>query len=72
MNNISLKENSTYQEKVNTAMSHMGAFFYPNSSLMRSLEEMRENLTTIVTSTWNNSSVLQTLNKTMYETMNDL
>ena len=64
------KENSTYEEKLNTALHHMGTFVAANSSLVRTMEDMKQNVADMMSSTWLNSSVVQALNHTIYEKIN--
>ena len=68
--NLIFKENSTYEEKLDTAINHLGTFVGTNSSLVRTMEDMKHRLTEMVSSSGLNSSFLQALNHTIYEKIN--
>ena len=63
---------AVYSEKMDIALNHIRSFFHPNSTLMRNLDQMKENLSTLVSSSWQNSSIIQSFNQTMYETINNI
>ena len=59
----------SYQHMMEVALDHFKSFFASNSTLMRSLEEAGSNLTYLVSEALQNSSILQTWNQTLQETM---
>ena len=67
MNIVILQEDASYQEILGAAVSHFSSFFTPNSTLMRSLEDARVNLTEMVSEAMLNSSVVKKLNETLQE-----
>ena len=62
-----VQEGASYQEMLEVAVDHASSFFAPNSTLMRSLEEARLNLTEMVSEAMINSSLVQTWNQTLQE-----
>ena len=66
------QEGASYQEMMEVAMDHISSFFAPNSTLMRSFEETRMNLTELVSQAVRNSSLVNTWNKTLQETMQSI
>ena len=66
------QEGASYQEMMDVAMAHVSSFFAPNSTLMRSLEETRINLTEMVSQAMSNSSLVDTWNKTLQETIQSI
>ena len=65
-----LKENLSYEEMMYGTVDHVKSFFDANSTLMKTLEEAGTNLTNFVSESLQNSSVLQTWNKTLQDTIN--
>ena len=50
-------------------IDHIKSFFAENSTLMTTLDAARANMSNIITTAWQNSSLLGAFNKTMQETI---
>ena len=61
------KDDASYEDMMDGMMDHIKSFFAENSTLMTSLDEVRTNMTNMITTTLQNSSLVEALNKTMQE-----
>ena len=55
-----------------TTLKHAESFIQDNSTLMKSLDEIKDNLMNLLSTAVNNSSVMRDLNQTLRETLNSL
>ena len=67
-----LQDDSSYQEMFDTTINHAESFIQDNSTLMKSLDEIRESLMNFLSTAVSNSSVLSNWNQTLRETFKSL
>ena len=61
------KDNASYEDMMDGMIDHIKSFFAENSTLMTSLEAARTNMSNIIATALQNSSLVGALNKTMQE-----
>ena len=64
-----LQDDSSYQEMFDTTINHAESFIQDNSTLMRSLDDIRESVMNLLSTAVNNSSVLSDWKQTLRETL---
>ena len=61
------QDEASYQDMLDGTTGHIKSFFAENSTLATRLEEAGENIKMMITSAFQNSSLMDTWNKTMQE-----
>ena len=61
------QDEASYQDMLDGTTGHIKSFFAENSTLVTSLEEAGGNITRMISSAFQNSSLMDTWNKTLQE-----